>query len=380
MVVNAYSASWLRRGFPWVYPAEVTAGAFTPGDTVRIESDDGTCLGRGVADQGWIAVRRFTERDEEVEAAVARLASTAAARRAVDLGSDARRLVNAENDDLPGLRVDAYRDHLVVTLDSPSLDALVTPLVAGLGVAPASVFVAYRRDPRDAAPVPATRLALGDDPGEVRVQERGVALLVRPSLGKDAGVFTDLRALRAFLEPHWGGRRVLNLFAHTGAFSVAAARWGAARVDSVDLSPGYLDRARRNFQANDLATGGHGFLVEDSFKALDRARRTGQRFDLVVVDPPGYSRSREGSWQGEKDWPRLAAGCIRVVEPGGWLVACSNLGTQSPRMFWGALSAGAERAERRLRLLHEASPPPDHPAALHFPESRYLKAWVLEVS
>ncbi len=380
MRVNEYSASWLRRGFAWVYPAEVVGGAVTAGARVRIEAAGGACLGRGVADDGWIAVRRFTPGDEAVEDAVRRLAGEAVTRRPGGLPSTARRLVNAENDDLPGLRVDDYAGHLVVTLDSPSLEGLVDPLLAGVAIQSRSVHVAYRRDPRDHAATPSTRRERGDDPGDVVVQEHGLSFVVRPALGKDAGLFTDMRELRDFLRRHWQGREVLNLFAHTGAFSVAAAAGGARRVDSVDLSPGYLDRARQNFAANGLPVEGHGFLAEDSFRALDRLRRTGQSFDTVVVDPPGYSRSDDGTWQGEKDWPRLAAACIRVTRPGGWLVACSNLGTQSPRLFAGALAAGAERAGRQLRLLHEASPPPDHPAALHFPESRYLKAWILEVS
>ncbi len=376
VTVNAYSASWLRRGFSWVYPAEVLGGRPAPGERVRVRAEDGTPLGQGIADDGWIAVRLLAEADGDFETGLTRRVQAALSRR-IPVDSTARRLVNAENDDLPGIRVDDYAGHAVITLDSPSLDAVV-PLVQKVLDAP-SLVATYRRDPRDAGKTPVTRAVAGDDPGEIEVVELGLRYAVRPAMGKDAGLFTDMRELRRWLAPWWTGRRVLNLFAHTGAFSVSAAAHGALRVDSVDLSGPHLARARRNFELNSLDALAHGFWTEDGFKALDRLRRTGQLHDVVVVDPPGYSRSEEGSWQGEKDWPRLAAACLRVLSPGGWLVACSNLGTQSPRQFAGALSQGAERAGRRLRVVHEACPPPDHPAALHFPESHYLKAWVVGV-
>lgn len=381
IVVNAYSTGWLKRGFPWVYPAEVVRGRVEQGAEVRLRGEGGTPLGVGIGDSGWIAVRRFRRDEGAIDDALLhdRVRSAARRRGGIEAGTTAYRLVNAENDDLPGIRVDVWGQHAVITLDSPSLGRLVDglrgALVQELGDLD-SVWVAERHDPRDVERKPLGVRCVQGGSEDVAVTELGLQYEVRPSLGKDAGLFTDMRANRAWLTPHWSGARVLNLFSHTGAFSVSAKAHGATEVVSVDLSEAYLARASRNFFLNGLEPG--EMLAEDAFRVLDRFRRQGRSFDRVVVDPPGFSHSAAGAWQGEKEWPRLASACLRVLAPGGWLIAASNLGSQSPKHFGGALQEGAERAGRQLRLVHEGTPGLDHPAALHFPESRYLKFWVME--
>lgn len=379
--MNGYSEKWLRQGFCWVYPNEVTSGRARPGEQVRIVSAQGAALGVGLADDGWIAVRRFREDDGPIDAALvrARLDAAYTLRRALPADTTAWRLVNAENDDLPGIRVDVWGTQVVVTLDSPSLEPLLDALCDGIEalLAPRAILLAWRPDPREKErPVPPPRVLRGTPAPEERVLEAGLTFLVRPGAGKDVGLFPDMRDNRAWLAPHWAGRSLLNLFAHTGAFSVSAAKHGAETV-TVDLSPNYLERAEQNFRANDLAPG--ELVADDAFKALDRYRRTGRRFDRVLLDPPGHSHSKDGAWSGEQDYARLVAASLRVLPPGGWLIAASNLGSVSPHKFQGMLVAGARKAERALRMLHDGSQPLDFCAALHFPEGRYLKFVVCAV-
>jgi len=341
-------------------------------------------LGTGIWDTGWIAVRRFRTVEGPLDAAwlADRVARAQALRDdVVDPETTAYRVINAENDGLPGIRVDRYGWVLVVTLDSPSLLPLLDPLADALEArfSPRAVYLAWRPDPRDKGWQTDREPGLirGRAPtGDVPVTERGVAARVRPGDGKDIGLYCDVRELRAWLEPHWGGRTVLNLFAHTGFFSVAAAFHGAAHTTSVDLSPHFLERAEENFRANQLDPSQHDFYAEDVRRFLDRARRKGERFSRIVLDPPAFAHGPEGALSTKKSYASLVAACLRVLEPNGWLVAVLNQGIVSPRDFHGMIADGAKRAGRPLQLIHEAHQAGDFPALLSFPEGRYLKAGV----
>lgn len=384
LTVNGYSERWLRQGFPWVYPDEVAQGRLVPGQEVVLRSQQGNVLGTAIADDGWIAARKFRGDDGPVDGALlgTKLETALRLRRAVvPEDTTVWRWVHGENDGFPGIRLDYYGGYLVLTLDSASLLPLVDPLIeqACRLMEVEGVYLGWRPDPREKrefrAPKPAGNL-WGPAPDPLVVTERGVKVRVFPGGGKDIGIFPDMRENRRFLEPFWKGRRVLNLFAHTGLFSVCAAKHGASEVLSVDLSPRYLDLAKENFALNDLPVDDGNFLAEDSFKVLDRFRRQKRMFDLVIADPPGHSHGDGGAWSGEKEYPRLVAACLQVLAPGGWLVACSNLGSISPKTFQGFLEDGAKRSGRRLLLIHEGTAAPDFPAALDFPESRYLKCWI----
>lgn len=383
--VNGYSTEWLRKGFPWVYPREVVARG-APTDEVVVQSADGRVLGRAIPDIGWIAARvyRHDEGPLDREWLWAALDRAAELReQVIESDTTAYRLVHGENDGLPGLRIDVWGHAATIVLDSPAVATLVPEALEWLVErrSPRAVYLCYRpdhRDDRDFSTVePRPGLIHGQRlTDDVRVTERGMAIRVRPWDGPDVGLYTDMRAVRAWLEPHWGGRAVLNTFAYTGAFSVAAALGGATEVTSVDLSTHYLERAEANFVANDLDPSLHSFLAEDTFKALDRFRRQDQRFGIVVLDPPSFSRSKAGTWSAKKDYPRLAAAAFRVLEPGGWLVAASNQGQLSPRDFRGFVVDGARKAGVRAQELTWLGQSADVPAATWFPEGRYLKVGV----
>jgi 23S rRNA (cytosine1962-C5)-methyltransferase len=383
--VDGYSEGWLRKGFPWVYPKEITSGGAPPGTEVVLRSAAGEILGRGIADEGFVAVRRFRSDDGPLDQDwMSDALDRAAALRdlVIDPGTDAYRLVHGECDGLPGIRVDWWRTFATIVLDSPSLKGLVPLVVEWLEQRrqPRGVVVATRRDPRDRdLPDAPAELVHGHPPrGPVRVRERGIELDVYPLEAPDVGLYPDMREVRAWLEPLWGGARVLNTFAYTGAFSVAAAKLGASEVVSVDLSRGALDRAVANFAANGLQDFEHEVLAEDTFKALDRLRRTGRRFDRVILDPPSYSRGVE-IFSAARDYPRLVAAAARVTDPGGLVIAASNLGELSPKQFDGLILEGLRKAGRDAQVVHVGGQSADFPSATWFPEGRYLKVRALRL-
>lgn len=370
--VDGHSEEWLRKGFPWVYDTEIVAidPALRPGSEVAILARNGAALGTGILGEDNVRIRRYRADEGRIDAAflAARLAD-AVARRRIDDQTDAYRIVHGENDGLPGIRIDRWADVLSVVLDSPSLERLTTPLLDAIEHASASLVA------RGKGHTP--RWVRGEPRPEVVVRERGLQFLARPEDGQDAGLYCDLRDVRAWMAPHWAGRRVLNTFGHTGAFTVAALAAGASEVVHVDLSPAYSAWAEKNVALNGLS--GAQFVVDDALKALDRLRRTGERFGVVVLDPPTFSTSDGDAFSIERDYGVLAAQAVRVLEPGGWLVAVVHQGTVSPRQFQQFLLDAEHRTGRTLRILHQGSPPIDFPAALSFPESRYLKVSIVEI-
>jgi 23S rRNA (cytosine1962-C5)-methyltransferase len=386
VVVNGYSERWLRRGFPWVYNDEVVGrtGQLSAGQVVSIRARSGGILGAGIWDEGHVEVRRFRRDAGPIDAQLlSKRIAAARARRPLPSDTNAWRWVHGENDDLPGIRVDVWGTQLSLVFDSPSLLPLMEPILQGLrDHAPdiTAAWLSYRVPDGEAArfaKLPQGLIWGEADTTPITVQERGVQVSVQPWLGHDVGLYCDMRGLRAWLEPHWRGKRVLNTFAHTGMFSVVAAVHGAREVVSVDLSERYLSRAQENFRLNKIDPQRHGFDARDTFKSLDARRRKGDKYDIVIADPPSFSHAKEGRWSAGKDLARLVAACCRVLAPGGWLVVASNQGKVSPKEFLQQIQAGSQKASRPLRLLHEGSTPVDFPAALDFPESRYLKAWVL---
>lgn len=378
--VNGYSTQWLRQGFDWVYAKEVIQRdpRLKAGDIVRLLGEKGTFQGLGVFDDHDPVVRRFRWDDGELDSTlfVQRLRE-ALLRRVLPTETNAFRVLHGENDDTPGIRVDRWGDHLTLLLHSDSLRSLIPAWVSALE----TVFPGFpiwghvRSSAGDNAPL---GLLSGDGEESGIVTELGLRYVVRPSQSPDAGLFFDMRPLRQWLSHRWCGEDVLNLFCYTGAFSVSALSGGAKSVTSVDLSATYLNWLRENLALNGLNDPRHSCVESDAFKSLDRFRRKGEDFGVVILDPPSFSHSSAGNWSVQKDLRRLVVAGLRVLRPGGLLVVATNQGKMSPREFQKAIVEAGRKLDRRLVLLHQHSPPSDVPAALHFPESRYLKCWVIQ--
>jgi len=295
--------------------------------------------------------------------------------------TDAYRLVNDAGDGLPGLSVDAYAGHLVVQVARPEALALLPGLEEALQeqLRPHSMVrkLRYTRDGRghlDEAPV-----AGAAPPELLQVREHGLRFEVALLDGLHTGLFTDMRDERARLRTLARDRRVLNTFAYTGSFSVAAAAGGAAQVTSVDLVPGALERAQRNFAANGFDPSAHRLARMEVLEYLRMAHRRGWRFDMIVLDPPTFASFDSGRWSAKREYPELLSLALRVLDPGGLLwVAVNTEGIPAAQMERNI--AGAAEAEgRAARMLALGGLPPDYPTPVGRPDLRYLKVWVIQL-
>lgn len=295
------------------------------------------------------------------------------------------RWLNGAGDGVPGLHVDALADdravELVVHVDEAVIGVASATVVAALLTAAAAAaqpppraiwWKPLRRDVRRAAKeqllpeqVHGEAIASRDGP-EFPVREGELRFLVRPREGYSHGLFLDQRDNRRQLQ-EWLARRtqpaVLNTFAYTCSFSVAAARAGA-RTTSVDLSARYLEWGRRNFAANGLDEAAHEFAKADALDWLEIAVKRGRRFDAIVLDPPTFSTSKQrGTFQVERDYATLAELALRVAAPAALLLCSHNQKTFHGAALAERLRAAARAAGRRIAQLEPFAPPPDFPGA-----------------
>lgn len=287
--------------------------------------------------------------------------------RADDRAIDAYRLLHAEGDGVANLAVDVYRDHLVAQLYEslePAVEDALLDSLDSLGFA----GVYLKRRPENASRVvdptrveiaPASALRGVSAEARVVLREHGVPYEVRLGDGLSTGIFLDQRDNRRRVIECAKGARVLNLFAYTCAFSCAAAHGGARSVTSVDAAAQALGWGETNFALGGYAAE-HRVVRGDAFEVLEAAARAGERYDLVLCDPPTYSTTKHGRWKSGADWVRLARAVIDVTNEGGTIFFCSNDRRMSERAFRHRID-DALRASGRQGTLTSLPPPNDFP-------------------
>jgi len=388
----------LSAGHPWVYRDHVAPATELPDGTwVRVEAGRTVAVGLWASD-GAIAVRAFRSGPADappqvpdaawVDATVARALALRAGLE--EAGSDAYRLVFGEGDGLPGITVDRYGRFAVLQTyasgygrEGSDAAALLRTVVRSLARAvPLSGVLRSRRE--DA---PAQVVWGAEPPPELTVREQGLRFLANLFEGQKTGLFLDHREHRGHVRGLARGRRVANLFAYSGAFSVYALAGGALHAVDVDVASAALHDATRNVAANAAAIGAdanarhatlRADLLSDPATALAAPQLAGS--DLIVLDPPSLARRKGQRHAALRTYRRLNAAALAALPEGGLLATASCTAQVSHEAFLAALAEAAAEAGVRAQVVHESGHAADHPVPLSFPEGRYLKFVVLRVT
>jgi len=382
--LTARASGFARRGRPWFYRDDLVDGDVAPARLVRCRDEHGRDLGLAVTSDSKLALRMCGPwGDEGVPDREtffrARLDAAIGARAGL-LGPDhGARLVHAEADWLPGLVVDRYADVLVLQVTSAfvdqSLDAIVPYLAERLG---ASSVVARNDLPTRRRERLDQHVALlhGDRKAEVSFLEGEVRHSARPLTGHKTGFYLDQRPARALVQSMAKGKRVLDLFCYQGGFSLHALRGGASFALAVDQSEGALSQAQRDAERNRLQ--GLETRCGDVFDVVRELRERGREFDLIVLDPPAFAKSKRelpGAERGYRDLNRQA---LRLLAPHGQLVTCTCSHHVSMPRFEGLVRQAAAGLPFRVSLRQRLGAGEDHPALVTHPESEYLKVLRLQ--
>lgn len=378
----------LLRFHPWVFSGAIAdlPKDIEEGDIVKVVASDGRSLGVGHYEIGSIAVRMLSTDEISIDDSffADRLSQAWALRERLGLirpDNTTFRLVHGEGDFLPGCVVDVYGNTAVLQAHSPGMHYARHIIAKTLTELPGAGIknVYYKSEttlPYKARLDPVNDYIIGGFETNIAV-ENGLKFNIDWLKGQKTGFFVDQRDNRALLQHYSNGARVLNMFCYTGGFSVYAMRGGAVTVDSVDSSTKAAALTDANIALNFPDDPRHRTYAEDAFKFL--ADMPGDKYDLIVLDPPAFAKHRGAIKNGLIGYRKLNAKAFEKIKPGGILFTFSCSQAISRDMFRMAVFTAAARSGRKVRILHQLSQPADHPIDISHPEGEYLKGLVLYV-
>ena len=375
---------------PWLFSGAVerVKGKPANGDIVRLLNDKGGFMAYGFYNAQSRVALRLLEWNESVEINEDwyrnRVAVAVASRRNI-LNDDNNtcRLIFSEADYLPGLIVDKYADYLAVQVLTSGIERMMPVIIDELQklLSPAGIFDKSDATSRAHEGLETVNQVLaGNHPPEiVEVVENGIRYGINIAEGQKSGFYCDQRDNRHVVAVHAEGKRVLDCFCYTGGFTLNALKNKAASVTSVDSSALAIETLKNNIDLNRLDASKHTAIQSDVNKQLRALREDGQKFDIVVLDPPKYAPSRSAldkAMRAYKDLNRLG---MLLLESGGLLATFSCSGAMDIDTFkqvlaWAALDAGKE-----VQFIYQFCQPEDHPVRASFPEGEYLKGLLCRV-
>jgi 23S rRNA (cytosine1962-C5)-methyltransferase len=382
VVLGRIGLGRFQAGHPWIYrghlqPREATPDAPGP---VRILDQRKKTIGVGLySPASQISLRVLSREERAIDRAffVERLTNARAYRDRHVGELPARREVFSESDGLPSLIVDRYGSHLVMQVLSAGLEALEPALLDALEEVyrPASILARNDVSVRSLEGLArTTEQKRGTTPPQLEVPQGALTFLVDPWKGQKTGLFLD-QVENHTVAAGLSRGRVLDAFSYNGGFGLAMAR-RAGQVVMVDSSAEAIERTRANAERNDI--GNIKYHEENVFAFLKAADVAGEKFDVIVLDPPAFARNKtelEGSVRGYKE---INLRAMKLLYPGGTIVTCSCSHHMTEELFTDVLAAASADVKRRFRIVEKRSQAKDHPLLVGFPESYYLKCFVLD--
>lgn len=378
----------LKRFHPWVFSGAIDRmdGKPAEGDVVKVFSSQREFLGVGHCQIGSIAVRifSFTEVDPCTDFWVKKISNAVQLRRETGLldsgETNVFRLVNGEGDGMPGIIIDYYNGVAVMQMHSIGMYEIREKLAEILKSVLGGRLVAVYDKSEKTLPFKA-----GLDPHDgyifgsaqkCQALEYRLKFMVDWESGQKTGFFIDQRENRRLVENYASGRNVLNMFCYTGGFSFYALRGGANLVHSVDSSEKAIGLANENISLNFPGDPRHEAFVAE---ASDFMKDIKEKYNLIILDPPAFSKHRDTLQKALQGYKRLNARAFEEIGPGGILFTFSCSQVVSREKFREAVFSAAAIANRKVRILHQLSQPADHPVDIFHPEGEYLKGLVLYV-
>lgn len=381
----------LKAGGAWVYDNEIDSimGSFENGDIVTVHDFDGYFLGYGfINTKSKITVRILSRKKDTVIDDVFLEERVQAAwdyrKQVIDTGSC--RLIFGEADFLPGIMVDKFADVLVVESLALGIDKLkqqildaVKRVLAKDGITVRGIYERSDAKVREQEGMERYKGFIGE-PFDTRVEivENGVKYIVDVEDGQKTGFFLDQKKNRAAMHSVCKGKRVLDCFTHTGSFALNAGIAGATEVIGVDASELGVEQARENARLNGLEDK-VSFVCADVFDFLPALEEKSEKFDVVILDPPAFTKSRNSIKNAVKGYREINVRGMKLVKDGGFLATCSCSHFMDPELFHKTIMEAARGAHKRLRQVEFRTQAPDHPILWAADSSYYLKFYIFQV-
>ncbi len=381
----------LKAGGAWVYDNEIESimGSYENGDIVTVHDFDGFFMGYGFINRNSKIMIRVMSRQKDcliTEAFIKERVRDAWEYRKQVIDTSCCRIIFGEADWLPGLVIDKFSDVLVVEslalgidkLKPVILDALVEILKED-GILICGIYERSDAKVRLNEGMERFKGFIGQ-PFDTKVEiiENGVKYIVDVADGQKTGFFLDQKNNRAAIRKLCKGKKVLDCFTHTGSFALNAGIAGADRVIGVDASELGIRQAEENARLNHLEDK-VSFVCADVFDLLPELEKKGEKYDVVILDPPAFAKSRQAAKNAMKGYREINLRGMKLVEDGGFLATCSCSHFMTPELFSKTIMEAARGAHRRLRQVEFRTQAPDHPILWAAEESYYLKFYIFQV-